>query len=299
MSGWKGQSRGNAIGYSIFIYLIKYFPLFFAYGLLRFVSFYFVLFSRKSHQYLFFEHVCGSSRLQSFFKIIKNNYLFGQVLVDKIAVLSGYVKRFTYTHEGIHHIQNIQNGGFLIGAHMGNWEIASELLENFSVKVNVLMLEAERIQSKQLLNNVQTEKKMNIIPIKDDFSHLIEIQFALERKELIVLHGDRFIGNAKSIKRSFFGKEALFPYGPFYLAAKFNKPISFVFALKESKSHYHFYASEPKVFPPFKSIVKRNEIIGSIASEYVLLLEKMVQKYPTQWFNFYDFWGEEQNADTI
>jgi len=293
MSAWKGQSRGNTLGYSIFIIIIKHFPLSVAYGLLRFVSFYFVLFSKKSHQYNFFKRVTGSNQRQSFFKIVKNNYLFGQVLVDKIAVLSGYGKKFDYTHEGIHHIQNMQNGGFLIGAHMGNWEIASELLENFSVTVNILMLEAESEQIKKLLNNVQTEKKMNIIPIQDDFSHLVAIQHALDRKELIVLHGDRFIGDAKSSLHSFFGKNARFPYGPFYLAAKFNKPISFVYALKESKSHYHFYASEPREYPPLKSIAQRKEVVGLMTNEYVSLLEKMVKEYPTQWFNFYDFWEEE------
>lgn len=293
MSTWKGQSRGNTLGYSIFIYIIKHFPLAVAYGLLRFVSFYFVLFSKKSHQYNFFKHVTGSTKWQSFFKIIENNYVFGQVLVDKIAVLSGFGKKFSYTHEGIHHIQNMKNGGFLIGAHMGNWEIASELLENFDVVVNVLMLEAENVQIKALLENVQTEKKMNIIPIQDDFSHLLSIQHALDRKELIVLHGDRFIGQAKSNSIAFFGKEARFPYGPFYLAAKFNKPISFVYALKESKSHYHFYASEPKEYPPLKSIAQRKEIVRLMTIEYASLLEEMVKKHPTQWFNFYDFWEEE------
>lgn len=297
MSGWKGQSRGNTFGYSIFIFIIKHFPLFIAYGLLRFVSFYFVLFSKKSHQYLFFNRVTRSAKTQSFFKIIKNNYLFGQVLVDKIAVLSGYGKRFTYTHEGIEYIQNMQNGGFLLGAHMGNWEIASELLENFSVVVNVLMLEAESEQIKKLLDTTQTEKKMNIIPIQDDFSHLVAIQHALDRNELIVLHGDRFIGNAKSTQQKFFDKEARFPYGPFYLAAKFNKPISFVYALKESNSHYHFYASEPKEYPPLKSIKQRKEVVNLMTSEYVMILEKMVKKYPTQWFNFYDFWEEEHTNE--
>lgn len=292
MSNWKGQSRGNTLGYSIFIFLIQHFPLSIAYGLLRIVSFYFVLFSKKEHQFLFFQRVCKLNRKDTFKKIIQNNFLFGQVLVDKIAILSGYGKRFTYTHEGIEHIQNMTEGGFLIGAHMGNWEIASELLDNFSVKVNVLMLEAERAQIKNLLDNVQSNKKMNIIPLQEDFSHLIAIQNALERKELVVLHGDRFVGNAKSVKQLFFGKEARFPYGPFYLAAKFNKPISFVYAFKETKKHYHFYASTPKTYPSVQSPKKRNEIIVSIVSEYTHLLEKMVSKYPTQWFNFYDFWEE-------
>ncbi|MBN2238014.1 MAG: hypothetical protein JW729_10665 [Bacteroidales bacterium] len=294
MSKWKGQSRGNKLGYSIFIYLIQNFPLVFAYGLLRFVSFYFVLFSNKEHQYLFFNRVCKTNRFQSFFKIVQNNFLFGQVLVDKIAILSGNRKRFTYTHDGIENIEGMKEGGFLIGAHMGNWEIASELLDNFSVKVNVLMLEAERAEIKKLLSSVQAEKKMNIIAINEDLSHLIEIQKALDRKELVVLHGDRFIGNAKSISIEFFGKKARFPYGPFYMAAKFNQPISFVFAIKETKKHYHFYASEAKVYPALSSIKKRTEIVQSIASEYVQLLQNRVAKYPTQWFNFYDFWEEKK-----
>ncbi len=290
MSGWKGQSRGNTLGYSIFIFLINTFPLSLAYGLLRFVSFYFVLFSDKSHQYLFFQQVLNSSRFQAFFKIIENNYLFGQVLVDKIAILSGHGKSFSYTHEGIEHIQEMKEGGFLIGAHMGNWEIASELLENFSVKVNILMLEAEREQIKKLMKDTLAEKKMNIIPIQDDLSHLVAIQQALDNQELIVLHGDRFIGKTKTLSLPFFNREARFPYGPFYMAAKFNKPISFVFAFKEKKKHYHFFASRPQSYPNFKSIQQRNEVVKTIALEYVQLLEKMVVDYPTQWFNFYNFW---------
>jgi len=295
MSRWKGQSRGNSLGYSIFIFIIRHFPLTFAYTLLRLVSFYFVLFSKKTHQYNFFKRVCKTSCIQSFFKIVENNFLFGQVLVDKIAVLSGCAKNFTYTHEGIQHIINMKEGGFLIGAHMGNWEIAGELLDKFSVKVNILMYEAERVQIKKLLDNVQTEKKMNIIPILDDFSHLLLIQQALDRNELIVLHGDRFLENSKSIKILFFEKLARFPYGPFYLAAKFKKPISFVFAIKESKKHYHFFASEPKDYPVLSSISKQYEVVSSIAVDYVCLLEKMVKENPTQWFNFYDFWEEEKD----
>jgi len=34
--------------------------------------------------------------------------------------------------------------------------------------------------------------------------------------------------------------------GPFVLAAKFKVPVSFVFAMKETPLHYHFFASEIK-----------------------------------------------------
>ena len=50
----------------------------------------------------------------------------------------------------------------------------------------------------------------------------------------------------KHLTADFLGETARFPMGPFVLASKFKVPVSYVFAVKESKLHYHFFASEIK-----------------------------------------------------
>jgi len=294
MASWKGQSKGTPLGYRIFIFLIRYFGIKSAYLLLRFVSFYFSLFAAKSHQYFYFQKILQQSKRKAFWSIVKNNYVFGQVLIDKVAALSGNAKGFSYDFDGEEYLHQMKSGGFLIGAHMGNWEIAGELLKRLDIKVHILMYENERENIKSLLNQVESEKTMNIITLNDDMSHIIAIKNAMDNNELVVIHGDRFAEGAPHIQTQLMGHQAKFPYGPYYLVARFNKPVSFVFAFKETSKHYHFYATKPKLYPKVRNIKDRKLISGQILSEYIPHLEDKIRKYPYQWFNFYDFWDSNE-----
>ena len=293
MSLWKGQSEGTPLGYRIFIFLIRHFGISSAYILLKFVSFYYSIFSIKASQRFYFQTILSQSKRQAFWSIVKNNYLFGQILIDKVAALSGNAKEFTYDFDGEDNLHQMKEGGFLIGAHMGNWEIAGELLKRLDIKVNILMYENEKAKIKALLDNVQSKKTMNIITLNDDMSHIIAIKNAMDNNELLVIHGDRFAGNAQTIDAELMGHPAKFPYGPYYLIARFNKPVSFVFAFKETNSHYHFYATHAKLYPKVKKISGRKEISKQILNDYIPHLEDNIKRYPHQWFNFYDFWEKD------
>lgn len=297
MPSWKGQSRGTPLGYQIFIFLIKYAGIRSAYFLLYFVGFYFVFFGNKKPQRFYFQNILKQSKFKAFFSRYKNNFRFGQVLIDKVAALSGHGSQFTFDFEGEEHLRQMSEGGFMIGAHMGNWEVAGELLKRLDTKVNILMLENERDNIKAILDDAQSEKTMNIIPLKDDLSHILAIKNALDRNEMVVIHGDRFVEGASFIPSELMGKEANFPYGPFYLAARFNKPVSFAFAFKETAKHYHFYATEGKTYPKIKSIKDRKVVSAAILEDYIQQLETMINKYPHQWFNFYEFWEEEKQKN--
>jgi len=291
MSSWKGQSKGTPLGYRIFIFLIRHFGISSAYILLKFVSFYYSIFSIKAHQRYYFQTILSQSKRQAFWSIVKNNYLFGQVLIDKVAALSGNAKGFTYDFDGEENLHQMKEGGFLIGAHMGNWEIAGELLKRLDIKVNILMYENEKANIKALLDSVQSEKTMNIITLSEDMSHIIAIKNAMDNNELVVIHGDRFADGSPFIQAELMGQSAKFPYGPYYLIARFNKPVSFVFAFKETNKHYHFYATAAKRYPKVKKISDRKEISAQILNDYIPHLESKIKQYPHQWFNFYDFWG--------
>ena len=104
------------------------------------------------------------------------------------------------------------------------------------------------------------------------------------------IHGDRFVKGSKTMAVDFLGEKALFPTGPFYLAMKYNVPVSFVFAMKERKTHYHFYASPPEFYQQQGIQMKRDQTIHAIIKDYICELEKTIRKYPSQWFNYYNFW---------
>ena len=285
MAKWTGQTKGNALGYRIFIVAIKTFGLALAYFILHFVSLYFYLFLKDKRRDLdnFYQNYVGYSRTKSHRLIRKNFRLLGQSIIDKIAFLIGAGDEIHYKDSGEHHLRKLvadKQGAFLISAHLGNWDIAGNLLKGFDANVSVVMYQNEQESIKALLESQGSVPKFNIIGIGEGFSHLIEIYEAIKRGDLVCMHADRYLEGVKTVAVPFFGAPAKFPIGPFQMIEKLKAPYSFVFAVKESKYGYFFSATLP-VFPTKKA--------PEIAEDFVLLLEQKVQENPEQWFNYYNF----------
>ena len=298
MSSWKGKTRGGLAGYQFFLLILKYLGINFAYFFLRFVVLYFVFFVPKGRKPIFwyFRNILHFGWFKSVRFLFKNFYLLGQVLLDKVALLAGFSNQFTFDFEGENHIREMaaSGGGLLIGAHMGNWEIAGQLLERIDTKVHIVMIEAEHEKIKNLLDSVMVKKQMDIIVIKDDFTHLFKIKEALQKNELVAIHGDRFLAGSKTMTCQFLGKNAEFPTGPFYLAVKYAKQVTFVSAVKQSKKHYHFFATPAKLYKAENNIKSRENQTHTMLLDYVKQLEITVKEQPEQWFNYYYFWGEKK-----
>lgn len=301
MASWKGKTRGGLTGYKIFINVLKFSGLPLAYFLLRFVSFYFFVFSPKSSfpVFSFYRKRLDFGFFRSILFIYRNYFVFGQVLLDKVAAMAGFRTNFSFTYEGETYLRKIVEhgtGGLLVSAHIGNFEMAGHMLERLKTSVNIIMFDAEHARIKNYLSSV-TSRNFNVIVIKEDNSHIYEINKAFREKQIVCIHGDRFLQGSKTMTVEFLGEKALFPTGPFYLAMKFNVPVSFVFAMKDGKKHYHFYASSPKFYQQQGMQHKRDQIILSIIKDYIVLMEKTIRKYPTQWFNYYNFWQKNDSTE--
>lgn len=286
MGKWDGKTKGSLLGYRFFIFCIRTFGISISYFFCYFVSVYFVLFGKQHRDGLiqFYMVGFGYSQKKARKLTYRNFYNFGKTLIDRIAMMSSKKKAFTYTFNNekvLREMSNDQKGGILISAHLGNWENAGNLIhERITSTINIVMLDAEVKKIKSFLELKTGGPNYNLIPIKNDLSHLILIHQALKRNELVAMHADRTFDEAKSIELNFLKGKANFPIGPFILAQKFKVPTTFVYAVKASKFHYELYATDPI----------DNLDSEEIAKTYVKHLEKMVMKYPTQWFNFYKYY---------
>ncbi len=290
MSAWQGKSKGTSAGYRIFVFLIKVAGKKGAYVLLRFVAFYYFLFSPKSSKPVlsFYRTRLGVGNLKSLKMLYSNYYRLGQCLIDKIALMTGADTDYTFDFEGEEHLREMVKqgrGGILLSGHLGNWEAAGHLLKRLGTKINVVMYDGEDARIKEFMDEVTGQKKFNIIYIRPDLSHIYEISHALQKNELVCMHADRFLPGNKTISAGFFSSLARFPEGPFLLALKLKVPVAFVFAFKETDRHYHFYSTELKTFDS-----KRGDSVTALAQMYASHLEAMTRIYPVQWFNYYDFW---------
>lgn len=289
MTKWQGKSQASVTGYQIFGFFIKHLGIRAGYFILLFVSLYYFLFSPKSSAPIleFYRVRLKLPALKAYRLLYANYYRFGQTLIDKFVVMAGQTAEFTFEFDGEQHLREIVargQGGILLSAHAGNWEAAGQLLHKLNTPVNIVMYDGEDANIKQFLQKAG-EKKFNIIFVKNDLSHVFAINDALAANELVCMHADRFLPGNKTIKADFLGADALFPEGPFLIALKFRVPVSYVYAFKETASHYHLYATEVKSFSQ-----RNQDTVQTIATDYVHSLEAMMRKYPEQWFNYYDFW---------
>jgi predicted LPLAT superfamily acyltransferase len=296
MPEWTGTSRGGTLGYRFFFLLIRYTNLRLTYFFVRVVAVFYLVFSNKTAVRYYFRVIHGYGPWKTLWSIYGNYCMLGEMLIDKVAVLSGWKTGFRFTLEGEEHLLEMGRrgeGGVLIGAHMGNWEVAGKMLEGIDTPVHIVMLEAERKEIREMMERTMVRRNLSIISRGEGYDHLFQIDEALRKKEIVVLHGDRFLEGANTVELPFMGRPALFPAGPLYLASKHGVPVSFVFTMKEGRRHYHFYATAPRTYPYPARVKNRKEELRIVVADYVRELERMVALYPLQWFNFYPFWKRE------
>ncbi len=290
---WQGKSKGTVLGYKIFVFLIKYLGVRTAYCLLFFVAFYYFLFERNSNRcmYHYFRHRLGFSPVKSFFSLYGSYFTFGQTIIDKVAILGGFRNQFTFEFDGVENLHQLlenQKGGVLISAHIGNFEIAEHFFAEIDLncQINIVTTDLERSAIKVYLESIAENKSSNkFIFVKDDMSHIFDINAVLSKNEIICFTGDRYFEGTKSLKTNFLGKQAEFPAGPFLIASRLGVPVIFVYVMKEKNLHYHLYARTAQT--------KHRDAQGLLEA-YAENMEKMVKQYPLQWFNYFDFWEKER-----
>lgn len=286
MAEWKGQSKGTITGYKIFIFLIKNIGIRTAYFLLIFVSFYYFIFNIKQTRAIisYFRKRQNQSFLKSLWNTYRNNYIFGQTLIDRVAISAGLANRYTYEFDGIAHIHDLakdESAGILISAHVGNFELAQFFMDDFEKKIHLVTTDEERITIKSYLDKVRIKPKTEFILVKDDLSHIFEINKVIAEKGMICFTGDRFKGQTKTMVSNFLGAPAQFPAGSFMISSRLQIPVLFVYVMRERGRHYHLYAR--------KADFKNRDAQG-VLEAYTKSMEDILKKYPLQWFNYYDFW---------
>lgn len=291
MSKWTGKSKGTVLGYRIFVFCIRNMGVRASYAVLFFVAAYYFLFLWKSNRSVFYylHHRLGWSSAKSYLNIYRNYLVFGKTIIDKTAISAGLRDRFTYEFDGVENLKKMmadKKGGVLISAHIGNFEIAEKFFEeiDFDYQINLVTTDQEHSAIKDYLESVATRKSsVKFILIKEDMSHIFDINRALADNELVCFTGDRYFEGSKFLEAEFLGKKAKFPAGPFRIASRLNVPVAFVYVMKEPALHYHLFA---------RKVLVKNRDENGLLQAYTEDLEKMLGEYPLQWFNYFDFWDD-------
>lgn len=287
---WKGKTDGLPWMIRSLVFLMKVIDRRIIYCFMAVVVPFYMLFNHNGYLaiYRFFRERFGYGRIRSFLKVYANHFRFGQVIIDRYAAFAG--KKFRFELDGNERFMELVNGetGFVqLSSHAGNYEMVGYGLTSVTKKINGLFYGGETKVMMEFRRKILAMHNVNLIEVNESMSHIFNMNAALDRGEIVSMTGDRLFGSAKSIKCMFLGKEAHFPMGPFALAVQKDVPMLAVFSMRDHGC-YRVYVRDIRQDESLPLRVR----MADMATKFAVELEKVVRMYPTQWFNYYDFWKE-------
>ena len=251
---------------------------------------FYMIFNHKGYKaiYRFFRQRFGLGPLKSFLKVYANHFRFGQVIVDRYAAFAG--KRFRFAFDGNDMFLSMLNepGGFVqLSSHIGNYEMVGYSLTSTTKRINGLFYGGESEVMMEFRRKILSMHNIGLIEVNGSMEHIFHMNAAIDRGEIVSMTGDRMLGSPKSFRCSFMGADANFPMGPFALAVQKDVPIVAVFCMRGKWGVYNVYVRKITAAPGLPPRASMQDM----AQKFAELLEAMVRLYPTQWFNYYDFWS--------
>ena len=246
--------------------------------------------SRRT-SYAYFRRILGFGRWRSAWMTYLNHYHFAQAVIDKFAMYAG--RRFDVEVENFEEFATRANRdeGFLhFSAHVGNYEIAGYTLVSDKKRIYPVVFGYEKASVVQNRTSMFNKTNISMISIKEDMSHLFEIDNALRNGDIVSFPTDRSAGASKSIEVMLFGRKTKFPIGPFSVATMRGLDVLAVNVMKVGSKKYKIHIAPLH----YDKQAPRREQMRHLAEAYATELEKRLREHPTQWFNFYDFWSLQE-----
>ncbi|RBQ28025.1 lysophospholipid acyltransferase family protein [Aliarcobacter vitoriensis] len=281
--------RGSGWSIKLVFTLYKFFGYKFTYYLMYPVTFFYFIFATNVYRDLkiYYEklHIPFTK------KVYYNHlFMFAICMVDRF--ISKYdCNSYNFTYENKELIkEQVDNGSILLLSHFGGWSVTN--CKTLSTNnINVVMKEVILESIKKIENSINSPlKNINII---DQSANPIEVSIkianAISNKECVAFMADRAVDPKFSQKVEFLGELASFNTNPFKVAYKTKTHITLAFVINIGLQSYLIKAKEIKM--DF-SLNEKSAVTNSLI-EYVKNLEDIVKKYPNQWFNLYNFWGNK------
>jgi predicted LPLAT superfamily acyltransferase len=219
---------------------------------------------------------------------------FASAIHDRVYLVNN---RFDLFDIRIHNQQLIDNviadgrGVFLIGAHLGSFEVLRAIgRRQPGLRVAMVMYEENARKINAALTAINPHAQQDIIAL-GHIDSMIRVHELLDNGTIVGMLGDRSLGRDETYAIDFLGDKAHLPLGPFRMAAILRRPVLFMTGLYRGGNRYDVHFETLADFSALPSR-GRTQAVHVAMTRYAALMEHYCYGAPYNWFNFFDFWRE-------
>lgn len=256
------------------------------------IALYFFLFAprarRASLDYL--ERVLGRPpRARDRFRQVMS---FATTIHDRVYLLNERFELFDISVEGEELLAQrlrTRSGGFLLGAHLGSFEVTRALgRRQAGLRVAMVAYEDNARKLNAMLAAINPAATVDMVTL-GSVEAMLRVRDLLEEGVFVGMLGDRTPGGEAVMEVPFLGGVAKFPLGPMRAAGLLGRRVILMLGLYLGGNRYRVVFEELADFSGMAG-QEREAAVREAVLRYAGRLEEYCRRYPYNWFNFYRFW---------
>lgn len=292
--GWLRQGeRGTAVGLTGMSYFARIVGRPLTRILLYPICIYYLFFMPRARSASLFYLLRALKRAPRWVDSFKHFFYFASTILDRLYFLVGEMRYFEINKYGLDSLRDVMDrhgACIFLGAHIGSFELLRVGgARNWNITINVLMYEANAKKMQSVFSRASEGVTLKVLPV-GGIDTPMRAKECVEKGESIAILADRAVDDGRMIETPFLGTTAGFPAGPFLLAATLGIPVVLSLGVYTGANRYeeHF-----EIFSEGVKLDRKNreQELKDVVSQYARRLEHYVERYPYNWFNFYDFWS--------
>jgi predicted LPLAT superfamily acyltransferase len=217
---------------------------------------------------------------------------FASAVHDRVFLLNDRFELFDIRVHNQHLVDEVVakgNGVFLMGAHLGSFEVLRTLgRRQPGLRIAMAMYEENARKINTALAAINPNALLDVVAL-GHIDSMIRVNELLDQGAVVGMLGDRSLGTDDTWPVDFLGSRAELPLGPFRMAAVLKRPVLFMTGLYRGGNRYDIHF---EVLADFSALPPRGRALAvhDAVTRYAALMAQYCRSAPYNWFNFFDFW---------
>lgn len=226
-------------------------------------------------------------------ELYQHFFTFASTIHDRLFLVNRRFDLFDFEVHGaemLHKLLDEGNGLFLLGAHLGSFEVIHSLaVKHTSLRIAMLMYEENAKKINATLNAINPQMTHDIIGL-GHIDSMIQVSERLDDGYMVGILADRSPDNNNAhYSVDLLGSRVHLPSGPLRMAALLKRPVVFMTGLYLGGNRYAIHFESLADFTNV-SRIERATALHTASIRYAELIDRYCRKAPYNWFNFFDFW---------